>query len=112
MQNAIAEGARAHESRQMIRWFMVTRFCTLFADQLIMAAVPLLIYGQTGSIAWSGLAYAVEWLPRVVTMPFMGSLVDSLKPRRQFLTSDASRLIIVTGMAFVSSPVLIMLGGA
>lgn len=65
----------------------------LVAEQTVMFAVPLLIYQDTGSVAWSGIAYAVEWVPALVAYPFAGMLADRVGGRRLFLAANAGRAL-------------------
>ena len=57
----------------------------MLAGEMVQAAIPLLIYQQTSSVSWSGLAYATKWLPRVLLQPVMGALVDAMSARAPFL---------------------------
>ncbi|KVF01140.1 hypothetical protein [Burkholderia vietnamiensis] len=41
-------------------------------------AVPLLICQRTGSLAYSGIAYAIESVPALIAYPFAGLFADRL----------------------------------
>ncbi len=68
-----------------------SRFLSSIADQFLLFAVPLIIYKTTGSAALTGLAFGVEWLPRVISLPIAGVLSDRLGSRKVFLTADLVR---------------------
>lgn len=55
-------------------------FLTVLADQILLFLVPLVIFQITGNVAWSGLAFFVETLPRYLTFPVAGILCDRLPP--------------------------------
>jgi MFS family permease len=58
-----------------------------------MFAVPLIVYKNTGSVALSGLAMFIEWLPRVVSLPIAGSLSDRVGGWRVYGMADTIRSI-------------------
>jgi len=63
------------------------------ANTILQFAVPILVYQTTRSIAWSGMALAVEWVPRIVSLPVAGVLVDRFGVRRVYVVSDAGRAV-------------------
>ena len=74
--------------------FFVVRFFSSLGDQILLFAVPLLVYKVTQSIAMSGLAFVIEWTPRVISLPFAGVFSDIFGSRRVYLTADAVRAIL------------------
>ena len=74
-----------------IQRLFVARFLAALADQIMLFAVPVIVYSQTKSVALSGLAFFIEWLPRVISLPLAGSLSDRLGSRRIYLGADAIR---------------------
>lgn len=48
----------------------------LVAEQMVLFAVPLLIFQNTDNITYLGIAFALEWLPGLVTYPFAGLVAD------------------------------------
>ncbi|MGQ7242482.1 MFS transporter [Salinicola sp. V024] len=56
--------------------FFVSLLLSRLADQMLLFLVPLVIYQLTGSVAWSGLAFFFETLPRFVAFPLCGQLCD------------------------------------
>ncbi len=84
-----------------IQRFLISRFVAALADQFMLFAVPLAILKSTGSVKYSGLAFAIEWLPRLILFPVSGTIADKLNPRRIFIVSDLLRFALVTGAAFL-----------
>jgi len=74
--------------------FLAIRFFSSLGDQLLLFAVPLLVYKATHNIAMSGLAFVIEWTPRVISLPFAGMLSDRLGGRSVYLMSDFVRSLI------------------
>ncbi|MHA7773786.1 MFS transporter [Roseibium sp. M-1] len=62
------------------RAFFASMFLTVLADQILLFLVPLVIFQITGNVAWSGLAFFVETLPRYLTFPAAGILCDRFPP--------------------------------
>ena len=54
-------------SRSAKLWFGA-RFIGCMADQVVLFAVPTLVYERTGSIGATGLAFAIEWIPRLASL--------------------------------------------
>ncbi|CAA9403182.1 MAG: hypothetical protein AVDCRST_MAG66-1676 [uncultured Pseudonocardia sp.] len=73
----------------------------LLAEQMVLFAIPLLIYQNTGSLAALGLAYAVEWIPALIAYPFAGLLADRDGGRRLFRRSNTLRGIVLLSVASV-----------
>ncbi|WP_299472244.1 MFS transporter [uncultured Roseibium sp.] len=62
------------------RAFFASMFLTVLADQILLFLVPLVIFQITGNVAWSGLAFFFETLPRYLTFPVAGILCDRINP--------------------------------
>ncbi|MEO9526665.1 MFS transporter [Roseibium sp.] len=62
------------------RAFFTSLFLTVLADQILLFLVPLVIFQITGNVAWSGLAFFFETLPRYLTFPVAGILCDRMSP--------------------------------
>ncbi|MFI6948210.1 MFS transporter [Streptomyces sp. NPDC050422] len=58
-------------------------------------AIPLLILVTTGSTALTGLAFLLEWAPRLAAFAFAGSLVDRWGAGRVFRMSNLIRTAVV-----------------
>ncbi|MFH9090875.1 MFS transporter [Streptomyces sp. NPDC017673] len=57
--------------------------------------IPLIVVATTGSAALTGLAFALEWLPRLVAFTVAGSLVDRHGIARVFRTACVGRALAV-----------------
>ncbi|QDL56043.1 MFS transporter [Rhodoferax aquaticus] len=70
------------------------------ADQVLLFLVPLVVYQQTGSASWTGIAFFIETLTRFVAFPVCGVLSDRHPPLRLLRQSQALRaLSCVAGLA-------------
>ena len=79
--------------------FFSSMFTARLADQFLLFVVPLVVYQTTQSVSLSGLAYAVETLPRVLFYPVCGVLADRYAPLRLMQVSQIGRaLICVLGL--------------
>ena len=72
---------------------LVYRFFAAFADQLMLFAVPVIIYMQTKSVVMSGIAFFIEWTPRILSLPLAGSLSDRFGSKSVYLFADAMRAV-------------------
>ncbi len=79
--------------------FFFMLFCVLTADGLMVFLTPVLVYQLTGSIAYSGLSYALWWLPRILIIPLIGKYIDRLGVRPLSISSD---LIKSAGCLFLA----------
>ncbi|BCM65715.1 putative membrane protein [Streptomyces sp. EAS-AB2608] len=57
--------------------------------------IPLIVVATTGSAALTGLAFTLEWLPRLVAFTVAGSLVDHHGVSRIFRTACVGRALAV-----------------
>ncbi|MEU9167887.1 MFS transporter [Streptomyces sp. NPDC048420] len=64
------------------------------ATQIATYAIPLLILVTTGSTALTGIAFLLEWLPRLVAFTLGGPLVDRFRADRVFRTAALSRTLL------------------
>lgn len=69
-------------------------------------AIPLLVLVTTGSTALTGLAFLLEWAPRLAAFTFAGALVDRLGADCVFRASNSVRacLVLPTGAALLVLP--------
>jgi hypothetical protein len=95
-----------------VQRLIAARFLGLLADQMSTYLIPVVIYATTGSVQLSGLAFAVQWLPRVMALPVLGVLVDRFPIRRQFLVNDLARAGVLLVVAVVAEPVALMAASA
>lgn len=71
--------------------FIASRFASLLADKILLFVAPLIIYTSTGSAALSGLAFAIEWIPRILSLPIGGSMSDHYGGGRVYRIADGVR---------------------
>lgn len=76
-------------------------FLTLvfIADGLMVFLIPVLVYAETQSLTYSGLSYALWWLPRLVLIPVLGAFIDRWGVRPVSIAAD---LVKCAGCLLVS----------
>lgn len=90
--------ARRLPDAVLTRYFAF-RFTAWLVDYLLLFGVPLLCYKVTGNLAWSGIALALEWTPRILSLGGAGYLVDRLSIRRLCVVSDSARCALAGACA-------------
>ncbi|KJV26725.1 SetB [Aquitalea magnusonii] len=80
-----------------LKQFIAARFLGSLGDQFLLFVVPLAIFKSTGNIKYSGLAFMIEWLPRIVFFPLAGFFVDRLNPKYLLSGVDAGRALVLLG---------------
>ncbi|WP_250477482.1 MULTISPECIES: MFS transporter [unclassified Caballeronia] len=88
--------------RGVILRFLLSRAASSLGDQFLMFAVPLIVYRSTGSVAMSGLAFFIEWLPRICSLPIAGNLCDRLDSWRVYGFADTARAIACACVAWLA----------
>jgi MFS family permease len=73
----------------------------LIAEQMVLFAAPLLIYGERNDVALLGVAFAVEWLPALLAYPFAGLIADRVGGRRLFLSANTVRAVALGAVAVI-----------
>ena len=73
--------------------FYASLFLSRLADQVLLFVVPLVVFQVTQSVAWSGVAFFVETLPRFLSFPVCGALCDRLSPFRLLRISQMLRAV-------------------
>lgn len=97
-------------ARPAIKVFPLYRFLSLTADFMIQFAIPIVVYQVTNSVVFSGIAFFLEWLPRILIVPLLGRFVDSYPNAKQFGAIDALRIASLVGASVVSGlPAFIVL---
>ncbi len=72
---------------------------SLLGDQLARVALAVLTYTLTNSALYTGLVYALGFLPAVIGGPLLGGLADRLPRRTLMISCDVARAVLVVGMA-------------
>ncbi|PNL17689.1 MFS transporter [Micrococcus sp. FDAARGOS_333] len=75
--------------------FVTVRFFGFLADQGSTFVIPLAVYSVTASTTLSGIAFTIQWLPRIVLSPFFGTFVDRFPSLPQLVSSDLVRTIVL-----------------
>ncbi|MET8577309.1 MFS transporter [Streptomyces sp. NPDC005012] len=57
--------------------------------------IPLLVLATTGSATLTGLAFALEWIPRLAAFPVAGALVDRYGTARIFQAACLTRTAVI-----------------
>lgn len=84
-------------------------------DYIAKAAVTLLVYQQTRSVALSAAAFAVSYLPWLVGGPLLATLAERHRYRQVMVTCDLVRMALMLLVAIPGNPpwvVLALLFGA
>jgi hypothetical protein len=69
------------------------------ASAMATYGVPLLVLATTGSVAWTGLAFALEWLPRIGAFAVAGALVDRYGTTHVFRAAALTRAVVALAAA-------------
>ena len=69
-------------------------------EAIALVAMPLLVYGLTGSAELLSLIFILQLLPRVALAPIVGMLADRLDRRRIVLGADLARAGLVALLPF------------
>lgn len=77
------------------------RAADAMASALAAYGVPLLVLLTTGSTGLTGLAFAVQWAPRLAAFGFAGALADRYGPSPVFRTANMVRAMFVSLVATV-----------
>ncbi|MCF5668597.1 MFS transporter [Pseudomonas marginalis] len=73
--------------------FFVSLFLSRLADQILLFIVPLIVFQTTQGVAWAGLAFFVESLPRYLAFPVCGAVCDTFAPVRILHISQVYRAL-------------------
>ena len=74
--------------------FYASLFFSRLADQILLFLVPLVVFETTGSVAWSGIAFTLETLPRYLAFPVCGVLCDRVSPLKLLRISQLYRALV------------------
>lgn len=88
-------------------WLWLSQVSTQLGESVALVAMPLLVYGLTGSAELLGAIFVVQLLPRVALAPVAGMLADRLDRRRIMLIANVARAGLVAVLPFTESPTAI-----
>lgn len=77
---------------------------SIAGDQLARVALAVLVYGRTGSAAWSAAVYALTFLPALVGGVLLAGLADRYRRREVMVVADLLRAVLVAVMALPGLP--------
>ncbi|MGW4497754.1 MFS transporter [Micromonospora sp. NPDC004336] len=78
-------------------------------DYIAKAAVTLLVYEETRSVALSAAAFAVSYLPWLVGGPLLATLAERHRYRQVMVACDLVRMAMMVGIAIPGIPVELIL---
>lgn len=68
---------------------------SLVGSEMQQIAMPLWLYGKTGSTLSAGIAFAVQFVPIVLIAPWAGYIADRFDRRRLMLASELAAAVVV-----------------
>ncbi|MFF9221170.1 MFS transporter [Streptomyces viridosporus] len=81
----------------LFRRVYAPRVCDALAYSMATYAMPLVVLATTGSASLTGLAFALEWIPRVAAFGFAGALVDRSGAAIVCFLASLARALLVAG---------------
>ncbi|WP_254647201.1 MFS transporter [Streptomyces sp. GbtcB6] len=85
----------------MLRGIYLPRGTDAAALTMATYGIPLLVLATTHSAALTGLAFALEWVPRLGAFAFAGTLVDRHGTTAVLRTASAGRALVVLAAAVI-----------
>ncbi|MET8948389.1 MFS transporter [Streptomyces sp. NPDC004542] len=85
----------------LLRRVYAPRACDALAYSMATYAMPLVVLATTGSASLTGLAFALEWIPRVAAFGFAGDLVDRSGAAIVCFLASLARALVVAGAAVI-----------
>ncbi|MCW7940722.1 MFS transporter [Streptomyces hygroscopicus] len=83
----------------LFRRIYAPRACDALAFSMSTYAMPLLVLATTGSASLTGLAFALEWIPRVAAFGLAGALVDRCGAAIVCFLASLARAVLVAAAA-------------
>lgn len=78
---------------------------SLVGDYLARAAITLLVYQETDSVALSAASFAISYLPWIVGGPLLATLAERFPYRRVMVVCDVVRMVLIAAVALPWMPV-------
>lgn len=85
----------------MLRGIYLPRSTDAAAFAMATYGIPLLVLATTNSAALTGLAFALEWVPRLGAFAFAGALVDRHGTTAVLRYANVARALVVLAAAFL-----------
>ncbi|MEV4316908.1 MFS transporter [Actinocrispum sp. NPDC049592] len=86
------------------RALFAAQLASVAGDQLARVAVSILVFSRTQSPAWAAAAYALTFLPDLVSGPLLAWLADRYPRRSVMVAADLARTVLVAAMALPGTP--------
>jgi MFS family permease len=83
---------------------------SVMGDQLARVALSVLVYHRTGSAAWTAAAYALTYLPALISGILLSGLADRYPRRSVMIVTDLARAALVVVMAIPPVPLPALAG--
>jgi len=81
---------------------------SILGDQLARVGLAVLVYGRTGSAAWTAATYALTFLPALVGGVLLGRLADRYRRRELMMVADLARAGLLGVMALPGVPLWLL----
>ncbi|MFJ1551734.1 MFS transporter [Streptomyces sp. NPDC088246] len=88
-----------HPATGLVRGIYVPRGADAAASAMTTYGIPLLVLATTGSTALTGLAFALEWIPRLAAFAVAGTMVDRYGTTTVFRLASLARALLVLAAA-------------
>ncbi len=108
MSDGAGERPTTYRDLFAVREFRVLYAATslsLVGDYLARAAITLLIFQETESVALSAASFAISYLPWVVGGPVLATLAERFPYRRVMVLCDLIRMVLIAAVALPWMPV-------
>jgi predicted MFS family arabinose efflux permease len=92
------------------RYLWLAQATSLTGDQLARVAIAVLVYRQTHSALFTGVTYAITYLPWLVGGPLLGGLGDRYRRRTVMVTCSLLSAVLVAMLAVPGLPLVAMCG--
>ncbi len=74
---------------------LTSLLCSKLADQILLFAIPVIVFKLTNSFSLSGVAFFVEWVPRIVSLPISGAKLDKVPSQRIYAQANMIRAFVL-----------------
>ena len=78
-------------------------------DYMAKAAIMVMVYQETHSVALSAASFAITYLPWILGGPVLAALAERFPYRRVMIVCDLIRMILISAVAIPGLPVWLML---
>ncbi|MFI8105130.1 MFS transporter [Streptomyces sp. NPDC086023] len=85
----------------LLRRIYLPRTADAAAFAMTTYGIPLIVLATTGSATLTGLAFALEWIPRLAAFSLAGAMVDRHGTKRVFRIASVLRALVVLAAAFI-----------